>query len=58
MANSKDIQRKALKAGAVTRRLEEIHPSRELLIGMLEEQKLDLLILALGIGSVSLNDDA
>ena len=44
------------KAEAIVRRLEEIHPSRELLIGMLDETKLDLMILALGIGEVEVRE--
>lgn len=55
MANTRDAARKAEKASAVIARLAEIHESRELLIGMLDEHKLDLMILALGFGSVSLN---
>jgi hypothetical protein len=58
MASSRDIQRKVLKAEAIVERLGEIHETRELLIGMLDEAKLDLLILALGIGSVSLHDES
>lgn len=54
MANKADTERKAAKAEAVIARLAEIHDSRELLISMLDEGKLDLLILALGIGSVAL----
>lgn len=55
MANRNDASRKAAKAAAIVARLAEIHDSRELLIGMLDEGKLDLLIIALGIGAVSLN---
>jgi hypothetical protein len=55
MANGRDKERKDRKAQAVIDRLAEIHESRELLIGMLDEAKLDLLVLALGIGAVELN---
>jgi hypothetical protein len=55
MANAQDRDRKDRKAEAIVKRLEEIHESRELLLGMLDEVKLDMLILALGIGSVELN---
>lgn len=55
MANAQDKDRKARKSEAIVKRLEEIHESRELLIGMLDEVKLDMLILALGIGVVELN---
>jgi hypothetical protein len=54
MANAQDKARKDRKSEAIVKRLEEIHQSRELLIGMLDEVKLDMLILALGIGSVEL----
>lgn len=55
MATKADYYRKAMKADAVVKRLAEIHESRELLINMLDEAKLDLLILALGIGTVRLD---
>ena len=53
--NKADTYRKNAKANAIVQRLEEIHDSRELLISMLDEHKLDLMILALGIGSVALS---
>lgn len=56
MATKADSDRKASKAKAVVGRIAEIGDSLELLIGMLDEHKLDLMILALGIGSVALND--
>lgn len=49
------MERKAKKASAVVDRLSEISANPTLLIGMLDETKLDLLILALGIGSVNLD---
>lgn len=58
MANSSDKARKAAKADAIVSRLGEIHDSRELLIGLLDETKLDLLILALGVGAVRLSEVA
>jgi hypothetical protein len=60
MANTADKNRKQAKAAAVVARLAEIHDSREMLIGMLDEGKLDLIILAFGIGVVRLQseDDA
>ena len=51
-----DKTRKALKADAVEKRLAEIGGNARLLLGMLDETKLDLLILALGIGVTVLND--
>ena len=57
MINASDKARKVAKADAIVKRLAEIHDSRELLIGMLDEGKLDLLILALGIGAVMLNEE-
>lgn len=49
--------RKTAKLVAIIRRLDDIHASKGLLLGMLDEAKLDLLILALGIGAVELNED-
>ncbi len=57
MATKADTDRKANKAKAIERRLLEMSGHLDLLIGMLDEEKLDLLILALGIGSVTLNDE-
>lgn len=54
MAKSKQ---KEAKAAAVVARLEAIHEGRELLIPMLDEDKLDMLILALGIGRVTPADE-
>jgi hypothetical protein len=56
MTTRADTIRKSQKAHAVIKRLGEIHETRELLITMLDEHKLDLLILALGIGAVELSD--
>lgn len=49
-----DHERKEAKAAAVVARLREIHEHSDVLIPMLDEHKLDLLILALGIGAVKL----
>jgi hypothetical protein len=57
MANSLDKARKDRKAAEIVARLAEIHDSRELLIGMMDERQLDMLILALGLGAVMLNDE-
>lgn len=48
--------RKTDKLVAIIRRLDDIHDSKGLLLGMLDETKLDLLILALGIGAVELRE--
>jgi hypothetical protein len=56
MATFRDKERKTDKAIAIVKRLEEIHDSREILIGMLDETKLDLMILALGIGEVEVRE--
>lgn len=60
MTTAAERNRKAAKVSAIVSRLAEIHDSRELLIRMLDEGKLDLMILALGIGAVQLSeqDDA
>ena len=57
MTTKAQYYRKAMKAEAIVKRLAEIHDSRELLIGMLDETKLDLLILALGIGAVRIGPE-
>lgn len=48
--------RKAQKAHAIIKRLEEMHESRAFLIPMLPEERLDLLIIALGLGEVQLRE--
>lgn len=48
--------RKAAKLEAVVIRLGAIKANPRLLLGMLDETKLDLLILALGIGSVEVTE--
>lgn len=57
MVTKLDRERKAAKQRAVIDRLSEIHVNRETLIGMLDEGKLDMLILALGVGTVTLDPD-
>jgi hypothetical protein len=60
MVTKIDRDRRAEKAAAVVKRLAEMHEHADVLIPMLEESKLDMLILALGIGAVQLGeaDDA
>lgn len=55
MANRRDTDRKVAKIDAICDRLDDIQANRRLLLNMLDETKLDLLILALGIGTVELN---
>lgn len=57
MTTNADKARKAEKAAAIQKRLAEIGPSADLLLGMLDETKLDLLILALGLGHTVLTSD-
>lgn len=56
MANKADTYRRNAKANAVVKRINEIHGNLDMLIAMFDEDRLDLLILALGIGSVELRD--
>ena len=55
MTNRRDTDRKVDKIDAICDRLDDIQANRRLLLNMLDETKLDLLILALGIGTVELN---
>lgn len=48
-------ERKAAKVRAVADRLMEMRGNTDLLIGMLDETKLDMLLLALGLAEVELN---
>lgn len=57
MANKIDTERKLAKRDAIIKRLAEIKGNEDILLGMLDETKLDLMILALGIGGTVLNDD-
>jgi hypothetical protein len=57
MALKIDTERKLAKRDAIIKRLAEIRGNEDILLGMLEETKLDLIILALGIGGTVLNDD-
>jgi hypothetical protein len=52
MVTKIDRDRKSAKAKAIIDRLVEIHETRELLIGMLDEDRLDMLALGLGLGKV------
>lgn len=57
MSRKNDHDRRRGKAVAVAARLREIHEHVDVLIPMLDEHKIDMLILALGIGRVNLEDD-
>lgn len=54
MSKADDIRKEA-KRKAVVARLNEAHQSLDLLSGMWEEQTLDALILAFGLGRVELD---
>lgn len=54
MATKSEIERKTAKRDAIIRRLAEIRGNEDILLGMLDEAQLDLLVLALGLGSVEL----
>ena len=55
MATKADTERKLAKRDAIIARLAELRGNEDILLGMLEETKLDLMILALGIGETVLN---
>ena len=57
MATKADTDRKQAKRKAIVARLTEIKGSEDILFGLLDETKLDLMILALGIGETVLSDD-
>jgi hypothetical protein len=57
MATKLDTERKTAKRDAIIARLADIRGNEDILLGMLDETKLDLMILALGIGVAMLNDD-
>lgn len=57
MATKAEHYRKQAKRDAIIARLAEIKGNEDILLGLLDETKLDLMILALGIGGTVLNDD-
>lgn len=57
MATKADTDRKQAKRKAIVARLTEIKGNEDILFGLLDETKLDLMILALGIGETVLSDD-
>lgn len=58
MGRQQSNDRKAAKARSVALRIREVAPQAELLTAMLDETKLDLLLLALGIGEVQITESA
>ena len=54
MVTKIDRDRRAEKAAAVVKRLAELHEHADMIIPMLDEVKLDMMILALGIAAVRL----
>ena len=57
MATKAENERKAAKRDAIIARLEAIRGNEDILLGLLDEGKLDLMILALGIGVVILKSE-
>lgn len=57
MATKADIERKTAKRDAIIARLAAIRGNEDILFGMLDEVKLDLMVLALGIGEVALSTE-
>jgi hypothetical protein len=57
MATKADNERKTAKRDAIIARLEAIRGNEDILLGLLDEGKLDLMILALGIGVVILKSE-
>ena len=58
MANTADRERKNRKEDAVRRRLEEMRGHELHLLSLMDETKLDLMILALGLGEIILPEPA
>lgn len=56
MSLTSDKTRQTLKRRAIEYRLAEMRGNEATLLGLLDETKLDLLILALGLGAAVLND--
>lgn len=57
MATKEDKDRKQRKAEAVAAKIKEIAPHADMIIGMLDETKLDMILLAFGVGSVSVESN-
>jgi len=57
MATKEDKDRKQRKTEAVAAKIKEVAPHADMIIGMLDETKLDMMLLALGVGSVSVDSN-
>lgn len=56
MATKEDKERKQRKAEAVAAKIKEVAPA-DMIIGMLDETKLDMILIAFGVGSVSVESN-
>lgn len=57
MATKEDKDRVARKKAAAAAKIAEIAPHADLVLGMLSEDRLDMLLLALGQGKVTVSED-
>jgi hypothetical protein len=57
MATKEDKDRKQRKADAVAAKIKEVAPHADMIISMLDETKLDMILLAFGVGSVSVESN-
>ncbi|WP_338811201.1 hypothetical protein V2V90_24020 (plasmid) [Agrobacterium leguminum] len=57
MATKEDRDRKQRKAEAVAAKIKEVAPHADMIIGMLDETKLDMILIAFGVGSVSVKSN-
>ncbi|MCC0018416.1 hypothetical protein [Mesorhizobium denitrificans] len=57
MATKEDKDRKHRKAEAVAAKIKEVAPHADMIIGMLDETKLDMILLAFGVGSVTVESN-
>ncbi|WP_338811171.1 hypothetical protein V2V90_23830 (plasmid) [Agrobacterium leguminum] len=57
MATKEDRDRKQRKAEAVAAKIKEVAPHADMIIGMLDETKLDMILIAFGVGSVSVESN-
>lgn len=57
MATKEDKDRKQRKAEAVAAKIKEVAPHADMIIGMLDETKLDMILIAFGVGSVSVESN-
>lgn len=57
MATKEDRDRKQRKAEAVAAKIKEVAPHADMIIGMLDETKLDMILIAFGAGSVTVESN-